>query len=101
MPFPAAGLEAAASRNRVLTPGGQDRLRIATMEWAARRIPRYSQQYLHKDPYGYCLIHATEVQRTRLVPTCLALRCNLLRSSIPSAVGAILSSVLVQRALFP
>jgi hypothetical protein len=62
MPFPATGLEAAASRNRVLTRGGQDRLRIVTMEWVATRIPHYRQQYLHKKPYGYCPIHATGVK---------------------------------------
>jgi hypothetical protein len=38
MPFPAAGLETAAPRNRILTRDGQDRLRTAPMEWAATRI---------------------------------------------------------------
>jgi hypothetical protein len=42
MPFPATGLEAAASRNRGLTRGGQDRLRIAAMEWG-----RYPDSSLH------------------------------------------------------
>jgi hypothetical protein len=52
MPFPATGLEAAASPNRVLTRGGQDRLRMVTMERAATPFPHYRQQYLRKNPHG-------------------------------------------------